>query len=99
MPLVEVIADDNIVVGLVIDGRRRRVRKGERVELSEDAAAQPLRRGLVELVEGGTTKAEGDEGLSKDELIERLDAAGVEYDKRWGVKKLAEALDGAAGDE
>lgn len=28
----------------------------------------------------------------KDELRARLDAAGIEYDKRWGVSKLRAAL-------
>lgn len=33
----------------------------------------------------------------KEELFAKLDAAGIEYDKRWGAAKLREAL--STGDE
>lgn len=85
----------------------------EAVRLVDDAdASVPTgdERNVDEGEAGGTDAAEpsfsdddadedaSEEGPSKDDLIAQLDAAGVEYDKRWGVKRLAEALDGAADD-
>jgi hypothetical protein len=32
------------------------------------------------------------EALTVEELRAKLDAAGIEYDKRWGVEKLKAAL-------
>lgn len=42
--------------------------------------------------------SDGDGETSKDELIAVLEERGIEFDKRWGVTKLRDALEAADSD-
>lgn len=64
-------------------------------EVSEDAAV--ILRGNPWFVEVSSVAvdADGDGVETVAELRAALDAAGVEYDRRWGAARLRAALEGA----
>lgn len=68
---------------------------GVPAEVSEDAAV--ILRGNPWFVEvtAPAVDADGDGVETVAELRAALDAAGVEYDRRWGAARLRAALEGA----
>lgn len=59
-------------------------------QLSEKPVEESVEESIKEPPERPSKKKN-----EKAELIQELTALGVEFDKRWGVKKLKEALEGA----
>lgn len=74
--------------------------KGDECAVVDDADAENAARadGFVFAGESPAVveSTSGPKEITADELRAQLDAAGIAYDKRWGVAKLAEALKGAA---
>lgn len=63
--------------------------------IANDEAEELAAKKLVADLEA--SKASTSDGPTKDELIEKIVAAGVEVDKRWGAEKLKAELAKLAG--
>ena len=61
---------------------------------SREGGCTPSDAVIIDIDQSGDNGGEIEEGeLSKEEIKEKLDALGVEYDARLGIAKLKELLD------